>query len=262
MKDAVIVSVDFRALRQGGLLSLFGSSRVAQEPEYRAFVDKTGFDYLSDLDSALISFHPTGTCFLLRGRFDWRALKDYVTGQGGSCHNTLCLVSGSTPDRNISFFPMRSNVMALAVSGDTYAATQMQASPHPLSFDPPEQPIWSHIPLSALNSPNLPPGTRMFARALAGTGPLLLSAGLSGSGLSVTIEATCPNEAAARALTEQLRAATAQLQTLIALEHQTPNPGDLSGVLVAGAFESRERRVIGRWPLDRAFLANLAGGSL
>jgi hypothetical protein len=49
---------------------------------------------------------------------------------------------------------------------------------------------------------------------------------------------------------------------LIAWEHQPPNPRDLSGVLVAGKFERLGARVLGRWPLARAFLEKLASGSL
>lgn len=261
-EGAVVLYVDFNGLRRAGVLSLLAASRVGQEPEYRAFVDQTGFDYLNDLESALVSFDASGTYFLLTGRFDWRALKDFVVTQGGTCYNTLCRIAGSTPERKISFFPLRANLMALAVSSDEFGATRMQERRRPPAMEIPRTPVWWRIPVAALkNNPSLPAGTRMFVRALEGTNAVLFSAGPAGRGLTVSMEATCPNPAAAGVLTEQLRSATAQLRDLIAREHQAPNPADLSGVLVAGAFEQHETRVIGRWPVERAFLTSLAGGA-
>jgi hypothetical protein len=259
---AVVLYADFRALRKAGVLSVLAASRVTQEPEYRAFVDRTGFDYLNDLESALVSFHPSGTFFLLKGRFDWKALKDFTVAQGGTCYNALCRMAGSTPERKISYFPLQPNVMALAVSNDDYAATHMQERQRPLEIEIPPEPVWWRMPVPALkNNPSLPAGTKMFVRALEGAHTVLFSAGPSGTGLAVSMEATCPSAAAASVLTEQLRSATAQLRELIAREHLAANPADLSGVLVAGAFEQRQERVIGRWPVERAFLTSLAGGA-
>src|SRR5579871_4644163 len=70
-KDAVILSIDFAALRRAGLLDLLARSKTPEEPEYKQFVNKTDFDYTQDLDLALASFHSTGKFFLLRGRFHW-----------------------------------------------------------------------------------------------------------------------------------------------------------------------------------------------
>jgi hypothetical protein len=52
---------------------------------------------------------------------------------------------------------------------------------------------------------------------------------------------------------------TALLRELIEKDKQKPNPGDLSGVLTAGVFRQENVRVVGRWPLERAFLESLAG---
>jgi hypothetical protein len=69
--DASILSIDFASLRRSGILDLLSGSVVDEEPEYKAFVDKTAFDYRRDLDHAFVSFHPTGVYFLVQGRFDW-----------------------------------------------------------------------------------------------------------------------------------------------------------------------------------------------
>ncbi len=260
---ATLVYVDFRALRAGGVLSVLSASKIGQEPEYQAFVEQTGFDYLNDLESALVSFHPTGTYFLLRGRFDWKALKDFTVSQGGVCYNTLCRVNGSTPQRKISFFPLQPNLMALAVSPDEYAVYEMQTKRPATQFDLPSEPVWVWVPFSELRSnQSIPLGAKMFVRALEPASSVLLAAGLASQGFELRMEANCRTAADAYRITNQLRDATAMLRDLILREHQTPNPGDLSGVLTAGAFETKQTQVIGRWPVDPSFLRNLAGGAL
>jgi hypothetical protein len=261
--SAVILSIDFGALRSSGVLSLLASSQMMQEPEYRVFVEQTGFDYLTDLDSALVSFHPNGTFLLLRGRFDWKNLKEYTAHQGGFCYNTLCRVAGSTPRRKISFFPLQSGTMALAVSDDDSAAARLQAAGVKRALDIPEEPVWALVPVGALrDSDAVPPGTRAFARALGTAETVVFAAGLDGRRIQLRMDAACRTPSAAAALTTQLRDTTARLRELIAREHQTPSARDLSGVLAAGAFEQSGARVLGRWPIPRELLENIAGGSL
>ena len=64
----------------------------------------------------MLAFAPDGKYMLLKGRFDWKSLRGYVRGSDGLCNNSFCRMAGSTPDRRISFFPVQSNLMALAVS--------------------------------------------------------------------------------------------------------------------------------------------------
>jgi hypothetical protein len=45
-------------------------------------------------------------------------------------------------------------------------------------------------------------------------------------------------------------------------DHMTPNSGDWSGVLVAGNFQQKDQRVVGTWPVERAFVEALAAGKL
>ena len=56
------------------------ASKVGEDPEYQAFVRKTEFDYKQDLETALVAFAPTGKFMLLKGRFDWKSLSNYVRG--------------------------------------------------------------------------------------------------------------------------------------------------------------------------------------
>jgi hypothetical protein len=261
--NAVVFYIDFHALRNAGVLSWLGASRMLQEPEYRSFVDQTGFDYLNDLDSALVSFHSSGTYLLLRGRFDWKNLTEYTVHQGGSCYNTLCKVNGSTPERKISYFPLQPGIMALAVSRDDSAVTQLQEHRAQNRIEIPAEPVWSLIPAGAIrNNSSGPAGIRVFARALEGADTVLFSAAPEGQRISLRMDAVCRSSGAASALAGQLRDVTARLRELLARENQVPDPGDLSGVLAAGAFEQKELHVFGRWPIERAFLQDLAGSDL
>ncbi len=262
-QNAILVYIDFGALRRAGVLDLLTASSVAQEPEYRSFVDQTGFDYARDLDSALVSFAPTGKFFLLRGRFDWKSLNDYTIAHGGSCQNTFCKVKGSTEDRLISYFPLKNDVMALAVSKDESAVGEIQTRHPEQGLTIPPEPVWSVIDTSVLKqNTSLPSGTRMFASALEGAERVVLALGPDGSAMRLRLDVTCRNPETAASLASQFTDITAELRSLIVRENQTPNPRDLSGILTAGKFEHKGRHAVGYWPVQRSFLESLAGGGL
>jgi len=42
-------------------------------------------------------------------------------------------------------------------------------------------------------------------------------------------------------------------------ERQKPTPADLSGVLTSGIFRNEGRRVLGYWPIERAFVQSVLG---
>ncbi len=266
-RNAITLFLDFNALRQSGILKLVSPAKATEEPEYQTFVRATGFDYRRDLDLAAASFSNDGEFFVIKGRFDWNKLGAYATAQGGTCEGRLCGMPGSTPQRRISFFPVQSNLMALAVSGDSLAATRLAPTEaaglavQPL--DPPPDPVWLSIPADSLKTTDrLPPGTRAFASALASADKILLSLGPQGQQLEARLAVTCRTAVDAAALTAQLQRVTALLQEMIARENQRPDPKDLSGVLTAGVFQQAGRRVMGRWPLPPVFLESLAGGAL
>src|SRR4051794_23183259 len=144
--DALVVYIDFAALRAGGVMRLLEGSSVGEDAEYRAFVAKTEFDYKQDLDAAMVAFAPSGRYMLLKGRFDWKSLSNYVRSQDGTCNNSFCRMHGSTPERRISFFPLQSGTMALAVATDEAAALRMNAvAPHAIR-QLPAAPVWVSIP--------------------------------------------------------------------------------------------------------------------
>jgi hypothetical protein len=44
-------------------------------------------------------------------------------------------------------------------------------------------------------------------------------------------------------------------------EHQNPGPAELAGILASGSFRSEGRKVLGYWPIERAFVESLLGGA-
>src|SRR5713101_1693007 len=259
--NAAVLSIDFAALRRGGIFEMLSGPVVEEEPEYKTFVAKTAFDYRRDLDHAFVSFHSSGVYFLVRGRFDWKRLEEYAREQGGGCSNGLCRMPGSVPERKISFFPINTSLMAMAVSTNESAAARMsEPARNSRAVAMLKQPIWLSLPSATLQkSDNFPTGTRLFAKAIEGAEAATISLAPQGKAIEAQMDVVCRNQQEASIVAEQFQKVTALLRTLIEREKQKPSPGDLSGVLTAGVFRQENTHVFGRWPLERAFIENLAG---
>jgi hypothetical protein len=261
-QDSVVFYIDFAALRKSGVLQMLAGSKVVEEPEYKVFVMKTEFDYTRDLDAVLACFTPRAKYLVVKGRFDWNSLQSYAREQGGACRDALCRMSGSTPERKISFFPLRPNLMGLAVSPDDSAAIDLEsAAARRRGLEMPDAPVWISIPPAMLKTGNdLPPGTRMFAHTMEDAGDVSVAMAPSGNRFEARLNVQCRSEQQAAALAAQLGGITATLREMIAREHQTPNPRDLSGVLTSGTFNHLGTRVLGSWPLEKGFVEGLLGG--
>ncbi len=259
--DASILSIDFASLRRGGAFEMLNGSVVQEEPEYTAFVKSTGFNYQRDLDHAFLSFDSSGVYFVVEGRFDWRRLEAYSREQGGGCFNGLCRMQGSQPSRKISFFRLKSNLMALAVSPDDWAATRLsQPARNTRAIVIPAQPVWLSLSSSALKkSDTFPTGTQLFAKAMEDAQSATLSVAPKGKALEAQLEVVCRSAHEAEVLSAQFERVTAVLRQLIEKEKQKPGPGELAGVLTAGVFHREDTHVTGRWPIEQVFLEHLAG---
>ena len=261
-EDALVAYIDFSELRRGGILQLLDGSKAGEDPEYQSFVRQTQFDYKKDLDAAMVAFAPTGRFLLLKGRFDWKSLRAYVESQNGRCANSFCRMTGSTPERRISFFPLRSNLMALAVSTDDSAALRLESAVSGPEPQVPAAPVWLSIPTSVLkSSDSLPAGTRMFARGMERAETVTLAFAPEGHGLAARLDVRCRDERDAADLAAQLTRTTSLLREMMERERRKPDPADLSGVLASGAFRNEGRRVLGYWPIQRVFVQNVLGGN-
>jgi len=261
-QDAAVFYIDFAALRKGGTLQMLTGSKMAEEPEYKVFVMKTGFDYTRDLDAVLACFTPHAKYLVVEGRFDWPSLESYAREQGGACRDALCRMSGSTPERKISFFPLRPNLMGLAVGPDDSAAIDLQSdATRRRALEMPDAPVWiSLAPALLKNGSGLPPGTRMFASAMENADDVSIAMAPAGSRFEARLSVQCRSGQQAAALAAQLASITGMLREMIAREHQTPNPDNLSGVLTSGSFNQVGTHVTGSWPLEKAFVEGLLGG--
>ena len=260
-REAALAYIDVAAIRDSGLLEKLLGSTVGEEPEYKAFIQRTGFDYKRDLDQVLFSSASGTHYLLLKGRFDWNKLKSYAAQQGGKCDGDYCSLAGSTPGRVISFYPLKGNLMALASGATENAARDISPrSREKLPFEPPPKPVWLHAPSALLgDQQEAPAGTRLFLKALQSAEQLMMTIGPAGDAFELALDVTCRTEQDAAVLKAQLEGLTAFLGKLISRENQKPNPGDLSGVLTAGVFERDLRHVRGRWPIRKAFLDALGG---
>lgn len=258
---AVLVYLDFAALRQGGILGMLERPKIAEDAEYRDFARQIDFNYQKDLDSALLAIGPNGKYLLARGRFDWKRLRAYTESQNGRCYDSLCRMQGSTPERRISFFPVQPDFLALAVSDDDSAALRMSAAAGGPPADVPDAPVWVSIPPAVLESADgLPGETRMFARSLGRAESVTLSFVPEGNRFAAMLAVRCRNTEDASELAAQLARLTTVVREAFDSQHHAPNATDLTGVLTAGAFRSENSRVLGHWPIERAFVDNLLGG--
>jgi hypothetical protein len=256
-EDALAMSVDVATLRHAGLP---GQSRAKMEPEYKQFLDGTGFDYRRDLDSVVASFSGSGTYFIARGRFDWAKLRDYATRNGGSCYKDLCRMQGSRPDRHISFLPLRKDAIALAVSTNDLAATRLAKTGAKVD-DIPDAPAWISVPGSELRRPNaLPPEMHLMLSALTTADRVVITFGALSSGdIEAHLEATCRTRDDARVLASQLRTTTATLREALTKTKSSGND-DVMTLLTGGSFEQKDRLVTGNWPVHKSLLEALTAG--
>ncbi len=262
-EEAAVLFLDVRPFRAAGLLSaVLNKTRISDEPEYKAFVVETGFDSERDLDAVIIAFRREVTYFLVLGRFRWDRLRQYTTAQGGSCRNAFCQMPGSTPERMVSFFPLRRDLLALAVGKDPWAALQLMQPSAEGTFAVPPGAVWLSLPGSLLSdSQALPSGFRAAVAPLARAERLLLWAEPQMAGLQARLEVTCRSEQEAALLAGQLSAVTRLLAAGAARQGPQTAGAHLAGLLSRSSFRHSGRRVFGNWPVDYGALATLLGES-
>jgi hypothetical protein len=256
-EDALVMSADFATLRRAGLLT---ESNVPPDPDYKQFRDGTGFDYKRDLDLLVASFSRSGTYFILRGRFDWKKLRDYAAHQGGSCYQDLCRMQGSVPERHISFLPLRADALALAVSTNDLAATLLTKTAAPVTAHLPDAPVWLSVPGVELRRANpLPPSMRQMLSALTRADRVVITLGPGPQGIEAQLQAACNSQDDARVLASQLRSTTSLLKDALARD-KTAADDQVTAMLTEGTFEAVDRKVTGKWPVRKGLLEALTNG--
>jgi hypothetical protein len=157
--------------------------------------------------------------------------------------------------------------MAMAIGPDDFAAYQIASASKQLALAPPNEPIWAVIPAVALQGmSSLPAAAKAYVPALQSAEQIILSVGADPANqLLLGVQVTCKDAAAASALLTQFESTTNALRQMLSKVHQKPDqkpdPADLTAVLVAGTFHRSERQVYGAWPIPRAFVDAITGGS-
>ena len=259
---ATLLYADVGALRQAGILDLLAGSKAAEEADYRKFVEQTGFDYRTDLDAVAGAFVNGASYFTIRGRFQWKQLAAYALAQGGECRYTICSLPGSSLERNISFYPLRPNVLALAVASDSISVAAISPN-QVLRFSPiPAEPVWISAPSSALTKPGaLPAGIQSLLGPVARAERIVLAAGPRGTSAQLRLSVLCNSAEDAQAVRRELSAATDVLRSATSEAPRAGGQPDWAGLLRAGAFSQTGLEVTGAWPLERGFLEALASGA-
>jgi hypothetical protein len=254
--SGALVFIDAGALREAGILDRLLGSRFAEEPEYKQFVEQSGFNYRTDLDRIAGRITAASKYFVVTGRLDFSKLAKYTEKNGGQCSGGYCTLQGSVPARVISFYPVRHDAMALAISPDGEAARRISRKGAGAAvMHVPEQPVWAEIPGAVFaGAESLPDGTRVFARALGESERVAFSIGTEAERFALSMEVTCKNAQDAAVLKAQLEGLTVTLKKMIEREGLKANPRDLSGVLTRGSFAREDRKVKARWPVEGAFL--------
>jgi len=261
-REATVLYLNVSAIRSSGLLDKLVGSTVGEDPEYRKFIEQTGFDYKRDLEQVMLNSAGGVHYFVLQGQFDWEKLRNYALAQNGTCRNDFCHMQGSTAECIISWRKLRRDLMALASARDEAGASAIdRRDPEQTPFAIPTAPVWLHAPAAAIRSTEaLPPGTRLFAKAMQPAERAVFTLGPEKDQFQLGMDVICRNAEDAAALKAQLENITKLLNSLIARENKTPRPDDLSGVLTSGTFDRLDTHVRGRWAVRRAFLDSLGGG--
>jgi hypothetical protein len=261
-ENATLLYIDVASLRAGGFLDLFSGSPAARDPDYQQFVSRTQFDYTTDLDALAASFRGRERFLVLRGRFNWQALISYVNRQGGSCGKSFCQLEGSVPDRRISFYPLRRDLMALAVSPDPLAAYQIRKGAQAALAMFPREPAWLIIPSTALQGTDaVPERARPFVEALRGAQQIEFTVSAVQKDLRLSASIRCDSPASASQIAMEMVSAQASLRDLMLRQHLQPGPADLAGILLNGSIRDEGKRVVGRWPVPHEFLAAVASAT-
>lgn len=210
------VGIDVAALRRTGLLDRIAGARDLESPEYRRFVEETGFDYRQDLDYAVAGLEDDANHFVLRGSFDWTALERYALSNGGSCVRGACSLRTDS-GREASFTLAEPNVLTVTVG--THA-------PGSKRFAPPGGVAWA-----VLDRP--PPS--LFEGATKVT--ISIQAGTKGA--TARLQAICPDRDRRPVLAASLQSALENLRA-----------GPLATDLSKGAVKTTDSGVEISWRLD------------
>jgi hypothetical protein len=247
--------IDLQTLRDAGILDRLAGVAAIEEPDYKEFVQATGFDYRKDLDAVAVHFAPSARMIVARGRFDREKLASYSKARGGRCAGPICTLEGSAKERQISWSPLDDDLLGIAVAPDPLASTLIAKGSRAPDALPPA-PVWLALPGSVLEPRDgLPPGLSALLASLGGASRATFTVNGSADGFEVRLVAPFDDRLRAEASAKRLREATEALKTLMARSGTPVEKGSLAAVLAGGSFDADQTRVQGRWTLPAGFFS-------
>ncbi len=259
---ATLFYADTELLRRSKVLDLVAGSKTAEEPEYQKFIEQTGFDYKTDLDAVAAAFRGHDSYFALKGKFEWKRLEQYARAQGGNCQYTICSMPGSTPERNISFYPVSRTVLALAVSRDQRAVNAISEDNPSKAIQMPAEPVWIAAPTENLKeSQAIPAALKELLSPIARAESLIVALGPKGEQFQLRVEVSCRTKDVAESMSKDLSSALRLLQQLSQQSGDEKNESGLGPALLSGTFQQNDTQVTGTWPIQRRFMENLFGAA-
>jgi len=276
VEGAVKMFINIEQLRDSGLLDVLAGPKTVEDPDYRHFADEIGFDYRADLDAVAAAFVHGDFYAAARGHFDWKRLNEYAVAQQGKCSNGICSIPGGQLDRMISFYPLSTEVLALAVSDNAQGVAMIAPPRGKNGITVPPAAFWISAPGADFKDlKNLPAGTQSFLTPLSqareaafsvqpasAPGPSPPSPGGSNSTFEIRMDVACTSPDAAAALAKVLTSTTEVLRRMIQQGGSAPKRSDLAAALVSGRFETHDSNVTGFWPMDRRVIESLVSDQM
>jgi len=249
--DSIVFFINAGFLRDAGVLSELAGPKTGQEQDYQDFVAQSHFDYQRDLDRVAGTFNRGEVFLVIEGRFDWVRLRAYAKTHGGNC-TSICWLPASSPGRWISFLPISSRLMGLAVSTNQKAVYSFGAvgTRRPKAEQVPTGLVWLVVPQAVLrNPPELPPSAQSFVSALGGAQSLSLSLTYlpeNGGTLQLQLDTVFDSDAKANEIRSQLEKATEMVRRTTG-DRAEGDSAALVALLTSGRFTATGGHVNGSW---------------
>jgi hypothetical protein len=258
--DVTTFFADMVELRRSGFLKIL-TSTAGREKEYAEFVRETGFDYATDLDALAASWDGRQSLFVLRGRFEWRRIRNYFATHGGGCREAICTMPASSSGRAVSMISIQPDVAGVAVGPDDRTAVLLQYPRNGGAVPPIKAPLWVQPSHELLKNPTeLPVAVRIFAISLESADSLVLELQPSPDGQTafmIRFNAAFQNKPMAETAQTQLTLNTNMLKLELTREHKQADPADLAWLLTSGAFQVTDRHLVGTWMVRKELLRAL-----
>ncbi|MBI3666730.1 MAG: hypothetical protein HY236_11000 [Acidobacteria bacterium] len=273
-ENILLAYLDLGRLRHASVLAPLLRARVEPDPDYAAFVRKTGFDYQRDLDAAAICYLSDRVYILARGRFDPARLRQYALDQGGSCLGSglerPCRIPADRPQRKISFYLMSPGVLALATAPEPDAVLQLTSTPEP-GAEPLAQDVAENEPAALLwltaapasldrvlgRSSFFSPNLTLFTKALANSQRAYLSLTDRAGKLELALRAMCGSEAQAGELRRLLQGLNDLISGVLRGARARNPPSEWEKVLGSAVIDQKRDTVRAAWILDQTALESL-----